>query len=221
MQLGYEFHNPSLLQAALTHRSIRGNNNERLEFLGDSLLNCIISMALFQKYPRATEGKLSRLRASLVNGETLAAMAQEFNIGTSLRLGSSELKSGGAQRKSILADAMEAIIAAIYLDSDMKTCETCILKWFEYRFSKLAATSDLKDPKTRLQEYLQAKKIPLPLYRVLSIQGKEHQQTFHVQCQVKQKSNMMTEGAGNSRRAAEQDAAEKYLALLLEQEIHE
>lgn len=216
-QIGYNFRNSSLLKAALTHRSIRGDNNERLEFLGDALLNCIIATALYYRCPQATEGELSRLRAHLVKGDTLAVMAQEFQLGSSLRLGASELKTGGIHRKSILADAMEALIAAIYLDSNMESCQSCVLNWFDSRLDKLTSLPGQKDPKTCLQEHLQARKIQLPNYRVLSVQGEAHQQLFHVQCTVEQLPHLVTEGTGSNRRSAEQEAAKKYLELL---ELH-
>jgi ribonuclease-3 len=213
-KLNYTFNNPSLLEDALSHRSFRGNkNNERLEFLGDSILNFIIAAALFRKYPTASEGELSRLRASLVRGETLAALAQEFMLGKYLRLGAGELKSGGSQRISILADAMEAVVGAIYLDSDMAICEQCILNWYADRLSNFAELPDLKDPKTRLQEYLQAHKFPLPNYEILSIEGVQHAQTFSVKCSVEGMAQSAI-GLGTSRRRAEQEAAQKILELL-------
>jgi ribonuclease-3 len=214
-KIGYTFKDPALLKAALTHRSIRGNNNERLEFLGDAILNCVIAAALFHKCKHANEGELSRLRAHLVKGDTLATMAQEFELGKYLHLGPGELKSGGARRKSILADALEAVIAAIYLDSDMKmeVCREHILNWFASRLDKVAQLSGQKDPKTCLQEYLQGIKVQPPIYIVLSIDGEAHDQTFHVECRVNHLSHV-TEGVGSSRRSAEQEAAKKYLEWL-------
>jgi len=214
-KLGYTFQNPALLKAALTHRSIRGDNNERLEFLGDAILNCVIAAAIFQQCPKAHEGELSRLRAHLVNGETLATMAQEFELGNYLRLGAGELKSGGARRKSILADALEAIIAAIYLDSgqNMVVCQERILSWFATRLEQVTELSRQKDPKTYLQEYLQGRKIQPPIYTVLSVEGAAHEQTFHVECRVDTLSHV-TEGVGDSRRHAEQVAAKKYIEWL-------
>lgn len=212
-KLGYDFKDPHLLEAALTHRSIRGLNNERLEFLGDSILNFIIAAALFQQFPTAKEGDLSRLRANLVKGDTLAELAQEFELGNYLKLGAGELKSGGYRRKSILADALEAIIGAIYLDGGMAVCQERLLRWYESRLQETSRHSGLKDPKTRLQEYLQAKKVPLPNYSVLSIQGEAHKQTFRVACKI-EKFNHITEGVGSSRRSAEQEAAQKYLEYL-------
>lgn len=212
-KLGYEFHNPMLLEAALTHRSVRGNNNERLEFLGDSIVNFLIAEALFRRCPHAKEGELSRLRADLVRGETLAELAQEFNLGDYLRLGAGELKSGGFRRKSILADAMEAVIAAIYLDAGMDACRERIISWYENRLTSTFHTPGQKDPKTRLQEYLQARKLGLPCYHVLAIEGEAHQQIFHVDCRVPGLQHA-TEGRGSSRRGAEQAAAQRYLEVL-------
>lgn len=212
-KLHYKFHNVNLLRAALTHRSVHGENNERLEFLGDSLLNCIIAAALYQRYPTAKEGELSRLRASLVKGETLAIVAQEFELNKYIRLGTGELRSGGAQRESILADALEAIIGAIYLDSDFSVCEKLVLSWFSDRLSLGSISDNLKDPKTLLQEYLQAQKLPLPLYTILSIEGEAHAQIFHIECRVPDLNQTAT-GKGRSRRKAEQEAARKLLVLI-------
>lgn len=213
-KLGYTFTNKSFLLDALSHRSYRGNkNNERLEFLGDSVLNFTIAAALFRRYPDVREGELSRLRASLVRGETLALLAQEFHLGDYLRLGAGEVKSGGSGRTSILADAMEAVVGAIYLDGGMPACEQCILNWYADRFNNFSELPNLKDPKTSLQEYLQANKYPLPHYEILSIEGAQHEQTFRVKCSViglKQEAV----GTGTSRRRAEQDAAQKIMELL-------
>jgi ribonuclease III len=211
-KLGYPFKDILLLQAALTHRSVRGQNNERLEFLGDSLLNFIIAEQLFQLFEAAKEGELSRLRATLVKGETLAEIAQEFNLGDYLRLGPGELKSGGFSRKSILADAFEAIIGAIYLDADFITCRAHVLNWFETRMQALHLHSE-KDPKTQLQEYLQARHLPLPKYEILAIEGQAHAQLFHIKCLVPGFA-FVAKSVGSSRRKAEQLAAEKFLELL-------
>lgn len=211
--LGHSFNNREWLDIALTHRSIRKRNNERLEFLGDSILNFLIAQAVYQQYPDAKEGELSRLRANLVKGETLAEMAQAFNLGDYLNLGPGELHSGGFRRKSILADALEAVIAAIYLDAGMETCRACVLKWYGTRLQERANDSDQKDPKTRLQEYLQSKKLGLPLYTVLSIEGEAHQQSFHVACRVDSLPHE-TQGTGATRRYAEQNAAQHYLDIL-------
>ena len=212
--LGYQFKNPELLEDALSHRSFRGNkNNERLEYLGDAALNFVIAAALFRQNIRAREGELSRLRANLVRGETLTDLAKEFELGKYLRLGAGELKTGGAQRKSILADGMEAVVGAIYLDGGFAACETCILRWYETRLENVETLPDLKDPKTRLQEYLQARKLPLPIYTVLMLEGPAHQQIFKVECQVHGLPNKAI-GIDSSRRRAEQKAAEKILAEL-------
>lgn len=212
-RLSYTFKERSLLVAALTHRSVRGHNNERLEFLGDSILNFIIAEGLFHRYPKAKEGELSRLRAMLVKGETLATLANEFFLGDYLRLGVGELKSGGAQRESILADALEAIIGAIYLDAGFEECKQRVLGWYESRLQALSPSKMLKDPKTRLQELLQAKKYPLPSYDILKIEGEAHEQTFYVVCHV-EGFVKDTQGKGRSRRKAEQEAAKKFLMLL-------
>ena len=213
-KLNYRFKNPELLEAALSHRSFRGNkNNERLEYLGDAILNFVIAAALFQYNIKAHEGELSRLRANLVRGETLADLAQEFELGKYLHLGAGELKTGGAQRKSILADGMEAVVGAIYLDGGFQACEACILRWYENRFENIETPLDFKDPKTRLQEYLQAKKLALPVYTILALEGPAHQHTFKVECHLHGLPNKAI-GIGSSRRRAEQKAAEKILAEL-------
>ena len=211
-QLKYEFQNIELLQAALTHRSVRAQNNERLEFLGDSLLNFIVAEDLYHHFLFAKEGDLSRLRATLVKGETLAEIAQELKLGDFLRLGPGELKSGGFSRKSILADALEAIIGAIYLDSNFETYRTRVLEWFESRIKDINLSME-KDPKTRLQEFLQAKHLPLPQYEILTIEGEAHAQLFHIECRVPGLA-YVTNSIGPTRRKAEQLAAEKYLQLL-------
>lgn len=208
--LGYEFKQPHLLVAALSHRSAMGQNNERLEYLGDSILNFLIAEALYEQWPKASEGELSRLRASLVKGETLAEIARDLQLNHCLRLGIGELKSGGQQRDSILADAFEAVIAAIYLDSDIMICKRCVLQWYAERLKNLNQRVDLKDPKTRLQEYCQAYQYPLPIYEVLEVTGLAHDQMFRVQCHIKL-LNLCVEGIGTSRRRAEQASAEKCL----------
>jgi ribonuclease-3 len=207
-QLGYVFHDLTLLEAALSHRSTGNRNNERLEFLGDGILNFIMAAEVFRRYPEATEGELTRLRANFVKGETLSTLATELNLGNYLRLGSGELKSGGIRRKSILADAFEAIVGAIYLDAGLEVCQQVISRWFASRLSDLAMLS--KDAKTHLQEYLQSKKLPLPEYKIINLKGKVHAQTFYVECRVSSLSQA-TKGAGGSRRLAEQRAAKKML----------
>ncbi len=211
--IDYDFTRIELLEAALSHRSVGGQNNERLEFLGDSILNFVITIDLFKRYPKAKEGELSRLRASLVNGETLAIIASELSIGNYLRLGAGELKSGGSRRESILADALEAIIGAIYLDADFETCQRCILHWFAGRLLDTSVLKIPKDPKTQLQEYLQGQRLALPEYRIVSTEGEAHAQTFHVECVVTE-LGLRSVGSANSRRKAEQEAAQQILAEL-------
>ena len=211
--LDYQFNDPSLLESALTHRSAGAKNNERLEFLGDAILSFVISTELYHRYPNANEGKLSRLRASLVKGETLAKLARELELGDYLRLGSGELKSGGFRRESILADAFEAVLGAVYLDSDIDTVSDLVLQLFEKRLASVRPETAVKDPKTRLQELLQARQRPLPEYDVLTIEGKAHEQTFTVSCHVDGLEEA-TVGVAGSRRKAEQAAADAALRLL-------
>ncbi len=212
-KIGHTFANPHLLEDALSHRSFRGKNNERLEFLGDAILNFVIAAALFRNYPEAKEGELSRLRANLVRGDTLAILAQEFELGKYLRLGAGELKSGGSHRSSILADAMEAVVGAVYLDAGMEICERCVLRWFASRLGDFSETPSVKDAKTRLQEYLQSHQYPLPSYTILSIDGAAHQQIFSVECRAVGLPQTAV-GVGSSRRRAEQEAAQKILEQL-------
>lgn len=219
-KLGHSFTDPELLVLALTHRSFAGKNNERIEFLGDAILNFVVGEALFERFPDAREGQLSRLRAKLVKGETLAVLARHFQIGDHLRLGSGELKSGGFRRDSILADAMEGIIGAIYLDAGMQTARERILEWLEEEFKTLTLVDTNKDPKTRLQEFLQSRGTDLPLYEVTDIQGEPHERTFFVECNISF-INKKTRGKGASRRIAEQEAAEKGLELLLGDKSHD
>jgi ribonuclease-3 len=206
--LGYRFGDPKLLALALTHRSAGGRNNERLEFLGDSILNHIIAEALFSRFPNAREGELSRMRSALVRGDTLAKVARELGLGDSLILGSGERKSGGHRRSSILADALEAVIGAILLDAGVKQCRERVLTWFSPRLDALADTRVEKDPKTRLQEYLQARQWPLPVYQLVDVQGEAHDQLFRVACCLEQ-PRVAAEGSGSSRRRAEQAAADE------------
>jgi len=210
--LGYKFTDASLLQQALTHRSAGSRNNERLEFLGDAVLGSVIAGELYHRFPAASEGRLSRLRASLVRRESLADIARTLEIGQYLQLGSGERKSGGHRRDSIMSDAVEALFGAIYLDSDFVTCRQCILALFDARLEGLTETAVLKDPKTRLQEYLQARRRPLPDYAVINISGEAHAQMFRVQCRVDGGEPAI--GEGNSRRQAEQDAAAQILEQL-------
>ena len=213
-RLGYTFSDEALINLALTHRSLSGTNNERLEFLGDSILNFVIAEALFRKFPHAKEGKLSRLRARLVKGDTLAEIAKEFDLGEFLLLGSGEMKSGGHRRDSILADAVEAIIGAIYLEAGLEQTEQVVLHLWKSRINKLDPNEHPKDAKTRLQEFLQSRKLPLPVYEVVKITGKDHAQTFVVHCQVAN-LNSPLEGVGSSRRKAEQQAANLALETLM------
>ena len=204
--IGYSFADPTLLELALTHRSCGHHNNERLEFLGDSIVNFVIANALFDKFPKAREGQLSRLRAGLVKGVTLAQVAKEMHIGPCLKLGVGELKSGGQRRESILADVTEAIIGAIYKDAGMDICQARILDWFTSRLENLSLSDTQKDPKTRLQEYLQAKKSDLPVYQLIDIKGQDHEQMFIIECH----SSLLdkpTKAEASSRRIAEQKSA--------------
>jgi len=213
--LGYRFGDPQLLQAAVTHRSAGSNNNERLEFLGDAVLGYIVAEWLFEQFPKASEGQLSRLRASLVKRATLAEIARQLNLGDYLLLGSGELKSGGFRRDSILADAMEAILGAIVLDSDngLEQCRACIHRLFASKVGELSPGEELKDPKTRLQELLQSRKLDLPAYDVVEVTGKAHHQRFAVECRV-EAMQQCARGEGSSRRRAEQAAAEAMLDQL-------
>lgn len=215
---GYQFNDEQLLLLALTHRSKGGKNNERLEFLGDSVLGMVISSELFHRFPKEKEGVLTRLRSSLVKGETLSTIATELNLGEYIQLGSGELKSGGYRRASTLADVVEAILGAIYLDSykenGITVVQDIILRIFNQRLDECEPGNILKDPKTRLQEHLQSKGLPLPDYNVISISGKEHQQTFKVSCSIDGFANHVT-ATGSSRRKAEQAAAKKALTSIL------
>ncbi len=211
--LGYTFNNPDLLVMALTHRSRGVNHNERLEFLGDSIVNFVIAEALFNQFSTASEGELSRWRASLVNREALADLARDLNLGEHLLLGAGELRSGGQHRESILSCAMEAIIGAIYLDGGFNAAQKRIMHWYQEKLSKLLSAAEHKDPKTVLQEFLQAQRLPLPVYSVDKIMGEAHQQTFYVKCQI-EGVTQTSFGQGTSRRRAEQDAAQSMLGLL-------
>lgn len=211
--IGHTFNDQNLLILALTHRSFGNNNNERLEFLGDSIVNFVIAEDLYRRFPQAREGQLSRLRARQVKGTTLAEVAREFNLGDYLRLGSGELKSGGFRRESILADALEAVIGAIYLDAGMEVVKKHILNWFAQRLDAMSLSDTQKDPKTRLQEYLQSRQQPLPQYDVIHVEGEAHAQLFTVECVIEQ-LDYRPLGIGSSRRFAEQEAAEKVLQAL-------
>lgn len=219
-RLGHQFADSELLTLALTHRSFAGRNNERLEFLGDSILNFIAAEALFQRFPQAREGQLSRLRARLVKGETLAVLARGFELGEYLRLGSGELKSGGFRRESILADALEALIGAIYLDAGMDVARARVLDWLTNELDGLTLVDTNKDPKTRLQEFLQSRAVELPRYEVVDIQGEPHCRTFFVQCEIALLTDK-TQGQGASRRIAEQVAAAAALVALGVENSHD
>lgn len=211
--LGYECRDAALLEAALTHRSAGGPHNERLEFLGDAVLNCVVAMLVFREFGAADEGDLSRFRASLVSGETLAVIAAEIELGEQLRLGSGELKSGGFRRKSILADALEALFGAIYLDGGFEAAQRVIERLFVPRMDRLPSAAELKDPKTRLQETLQARGLGLPAYVVESTSGEAHNQSFQVRCSV-DVLGLHVVASGASRRRAEQAAAQLVLNAL-------
>jgi ribonuclease III len=212
-QLGHSFSDPLLLRTALTHRSFGVPNNERLEFLGDGILDCAIAAALFQRFPDLPEGDLSRLRANLVNQDALHQLAVGLNISGALRLGEGELKSGGALRPSILADALEALFGAIYLDAGFLAAQTVIDKLYAPMLAKLKPGEFQKDAKTRLQEWLQGRKKPLPRYHLLEATGAAHEQRFEVACEIESPS-LRTVGQGASRRIAEQVAADKALKEL-------
>lgn len=211
--LGHEFTDPELLVMALTHRSAGSKNNERLEFLGDSIINHIVADALYQRFPRAREGDLSRMRASLVKGDTLAELARELQLGEYLLLGPGERKSGGYRRSSILADTLEALAGAIVLDAGYERCRDCVLRWFGTRLDQLAAGAVDKDAKTRLQEYLQGRGNPLPEYELVAVEGDDHDQQFSVACRLS-RPQLVVQGSGSSRRKAEQAAARDALQRL-------
>lgn len=211
-RLGYQFAQPELLQEALTHRSHSAKHNERLEFLGDSVLNCAISGLIFKKFLDVPEGRLSRLRASLVNQKALSDMALSLELDQLIRLGEGELKSGGSQRPSILADALEAVFGAIYVDSNFVQAEAVITRLYIPILKTIDHSTHGKDPKTLLQEFLQSQKLGLPEYTVVTTLGKAHQQKFKVECVIA-KFGIRTLGEGTSRRSAEQAAAEKAYEL--------
>ncbi len=212
-KLGLHFNDPGLFITALTHRSKGAKNNERLEFLGDSILGFVIAHKLYDLFPEADEGTLSRLRASLVNQTTLATIAREHHIGDYLVLGSGELKSGGYRRDSILSDALESIMGALLKDQDIETCRQWILQLFSDKLNQLSLDNWSKDPKTLLQELMQARQLELPEYTLLSMSGLAHQQTFKVSCRISMIKET-TIATGISRKKAEQAAAEQMLALL-------
>jgi len=213
----YVFRNGALLTQALTHRSASPLHNQRLEFLGDSILNLLIAQTLFQRWPQANEGALTRARSALVCESALAVIARQLNLGQRLLLGGGEVKNGGSERDSILADALEAVIAAIYLDSDLETCRLYIIPWFESALTQLTNGKADKDAKTRLQEWLQARHKPLPRYELIAETGSEHARQFSVSCQLADPV-LTAEGQGSSRRQAEQQAAS---AMLMQLDTHD
>ena len=204
-ELDYVFRDPALHELALSHRSVGARNNERLEFLGDSLVNLHVAELLFERFPKADEGELTRLRARMVSETALAVIAREMELGDKLKLGPGELKSGGFRRESILADALEALIAAVYLDGGWEACRNGVRGLFEARLDA-AVNADDKDPKTRLQELLQANALALPAYELIGTSGADHAKQFDVACVIGA-LGLRTEGRGSSRRAAEQAAA--------------
>lgn len=211
--LGHSFADRALLQTALTHRSFGVPNNERLEFIGDGVLNCVIAIALFRRYPDLAEGDLSRMRANLVRQDALHRLAVSLNLGDSLRLGEGELKSGGNQRPSILADAVEALIGAVYLDAGFEAAQALIARLYLPLFDELSSGPVTKDAKTSLQEWLQGRKKPLPRYHLIEASGAAHEQRFEVACEIENPA-LRTTGQGSSRRLAEQAAADRALKAL-------
>ncbi|MDO9103643.1 MAG: ribonuclease III [Methylovulum sp.] len=212
-RLGLTFNNPGLFTMALTHRSASSNNNERLEFLGDSILGFVIAQKLYDTFPDASEGALSRLRASLVNEGTLAELARKYQLGDALVLGSGELKSGGFRRDSILSDALEAIMGALFKDQGIVACQQWVEFLFAEKLQSLSLDNWQKDPKTQLQELMQSKKMELPDYTLITMSGPSHEQTFKVSCSVPLIAEVCI-GTGISRKKAEQAAAEQMLELL-------
>jgi RNAse III (EC 3.1.26.3) len=214
VEFPHRFRDPGLATLALTHRSAGKPNNERMEFLGDALLGVMVAELLYEAHPHASEGELSRLRSQLVNGQALAVVARELELGDRLRLGPGELKSGGFRRESILADAFEAMVAAVYLDDGYDACRQVVRRLFTPRVAELKRSS--KDAKTRLQEWLQGRGLPLPVYELTDSYGEDHAKIFDVSCAIDEPEAIRTEASGGSRRAAEQDAAEAVLQRLLE-----
>ena len=212
-RLQHAFSHPELLQQALRHRSAGVPNNERLEFLGDALVNLVVAEALHARWPKADEGTLTRARAALVRESALASIARELQLGDRIELGPGELKSGGHRRDSILADALEAVVAAIHLDAGFETCRATVLPWFEPLVATLTTGKAEKDPKTRLQEWLQGKQLPRPNYRLLETRGDDHARIFVVSCETTE-PELAEQAEGPALRAAEQLAAERVLARL-------
>jgi len=212
-RLGYNFQDAALLARALTHRSHSGQNYERLEFLGDSILSFTIADALYDRFPQLSEGDLTRLRATLVRRETLAKLARELKLGDCLELGSGELKSGGFDRDSILADTLEAVFGAVYKDRNLEAVRTVVLRLYQPLLHDVDPHSIHKDPKTRLQEFLQSQSLATPIYNVLEISGEAHLQHFVVECRIPGLAEAVR-GEGNSRRYAEQAAAARACEIL-------
>jgi ribonuclease-3 len=212
-RLAHSFRRPELLRQALTHRSFGLPHNERLEFVGDAVLNCIIALELYERFPQLPEGDLSRARASLVNRDTLAQIARQLGLGEAIRLGEGESRSGGGDRASILADALEAVFGAVFLDAGFDAARTIATRAYAELLRDADATALGKDPKTRLQEWLQARRLPLPEYAVAETTGEAHAQQFTVHCRIPSLA-VTTFGSGSSRRAAEQDAAAQALAAV-------
>ncbi len=210
-RLGHAFRQPELLARALTHRSHGATHNERLEFVGDAVLNCVIAAALFERFPAIPEGELSRVRASLVNRDTLARLARGLCLGPEIRLGEGEVRSGGGERPSILADALEAIFGAVFVDAGFEAARAAIERVYAGEFVDLDPAALGKDPKTRLQEWLQARRLAVPEYAVTEISGEAHAQTFTIECRVPALA-IVAIGTGTNRRAAEQDAAAQAFA---------
>ena len=211
--IDYKFEDEALLETALTHRSIGRGNNERLEYLGDAALGFIIADAIFKKFSEATEGELTRIRSSLVKGETLAELARDLSLGEYIKLGSGEMKSGGWRRDSILANTLEAIIGAVYLDSDMEVCRRCVVSLYNKLLTEVSPDNLNKDSKTSLQELLQSRRMELPVYHVLSENGDAHERIFIIECSIKDQ-DISVQAEGHSKRIAEQVAAEKALSVL-------
>lgn len=214
--LNYQFKDTSLLELALTHRSVGQLNNERLEYLGDALLGFVIADHIFKRFVNSPEGELTRMRANLVKKETLAKLAKKLDLGSYLYLGTGEKKSGGWRRDSILANTFEALIGAIYLDSDFTSCKNCLLDIYKDLLQDISPDSHTKDPKTRLQELLQARKLALPIYNTIKEEGEAHLKTFTVECKIESVKNSIV-ATGRSKRIAEQSSAEQALQLLEEE----
>ena len=212
LAIGHRYNQPELLRRALTHRSHGASNNERLEFLGDSVVNCAVALELYHKFPDLTEGELSRLRANLVNQQSLAAVARRFDFGAQLQLGEGEVKSGGARRPSILADAVEAVIGAAFLDAGFEAALRVVRTLLGGEIDAIDPAISGKDPKTLLQEHLQGRRMALPQYAVVATRGEAHEQLFEVECVVPE-LNIRSLGAGTSRRSAEQEAARQAYEL--------